>query len=266
MSGGAAVPGGEVGSASQPGADATARTDDGGRSAAVEHVGKSRTLLVSVLSVVLLLIVGIAVIGLVRPGPVRHWLPAAESTSPPTTVPSTPDPTPTPVLAAASDTGKVPSAAAVEAALDPLIRSARLGSTVHATVLDVASGELLYARNADVPTTPASTTKLLTAAAVLSARGPAYRIGTRAVAGSSPGEVVLVGGGDATLSIDADGQFPGAARLDRLAQQVTKALGDTESYNRRKNGSIACSADPRRHRAGTPTTSRRWDRCPGSRP
>ena len=212
--------------------------------------------------------------GLVRPGLVRNWLPAAESTSPPTTVPSTPDPTPTPVLAAASDTGKVPSAAAVEAALDPLIRSARLGSTVHATVLDVASGELLYARNADVPTTPASTTKLLTAAAVLSARGPAYRIGTRAVAGSSPGEVVLVGGGDATLSIDADGQFPGAARLDRLAQQVTKALGDTEPTRVLVDTSLFSGSDlravlhhpARRHRAGTPTTSRRWDRCPGSRP
>jgi D-alanyl-D-alanine carboxypeptidase/D-alanyl-D-alanine-endopeptidase (penicillin-binding protein 4) len=84
---------------------------------------------------------------------------------------------------------------------------------------------VLYSRNADVPATPASTTKLLTAAAVLSARGPAYRISTRVVAGSAPGEVVLVGGGDPTLSVNAKALFPGAARLDQLAAQVKKSLG-----------------------------------------
>ena len=56
-------------------------------------------------------------------------------------------------------------------------------------------------------------TWLLTAAAVLATRGPAYRIPTRAVAGATPGEVVLVGGGDPTLAIDDNGHYPGAARL-----------------------------------------------------
>ena len=74
---------------------------------------------------------------------------------------------------------------------------------------------------------PASTTKLITAATVLAARGPAYRIATRVVAGSAPGEVVLVGGGDPTLAINATGSYPGAARLDLLAAQVKKALGGT---------------------------------------
>jgi len=45
------------------------------------------------------------------------------------------------------------------------------------------------------------------------------------VAGAEPGEVVLIGGGDPTLSVDAKGQFPGAARLDKLAAQVEKAMG-----------------------------------------
>nr|BFE67298.1 hypothetical protein GCM10020092_005990 [Actinoplanes digitatis] len=36
---------------------------------------------------------------------------------------------------------------------------------------------------------------------------------------------MLVGGGDPTLSVDAKGQFPGAARLDKLAAQVEKAMG-----------------------------------------
>ncbi|PSK61230.1 D-alanyl-D-alanine carboxypeptidase DacB [Micromonospora sp. MH33] len=74
---------------------------------------------------------------------------------------------------------------------------------------------------------PASVTKLATGVAVLAARGPAYRIPTRAVAGAAPGEVVLVGGGDPTLAVDKDGFYPGAARLDDLAAQVRKALGGT---------------------------------------
>jgi D-alanyl-D-alanine carboxypeptidase/D-alanyl-D-alanine-endopeptidase (penicillin-binding protein 4) len=63
---------------------------------------------------------------------------------------------------------------------------------------------------------------------VLAARGPAYRLTTRAVAGREPGEVVLVGGGDPTLAVNTVGQFPGAARLDRLAAQVKRALGGTK--------------------------------------
>ncbi|WP_250031529.1 D-alanyl-D-alanine carboxypeptidase/D-alanyl-D-alanine endopeptidase [Paractinoplanes maris] len=110
-------------------------------------------------------------------------------------------------------------------AIDPLVKSAALGTKVHVAVLDVASGDVLYARNADTMTTPASTTKLLTAAAVLDARGPSYRLSTRAVAGNAPGEVVLVGGGDPTLATTKNKLFPGAARLDLLAAQVKKSLG-----------------------------------------
>ena len=164
------------------------------------------------------------VVGVVRPGPVDDWLaePAATTPAP---APITPDPAPTPVLLAAGDRGAAPDAARMKAVLDPLVGSPAVGRKVHVSVLDVASDQVLYARNADLTTTPASTTKLLTAAAVLAARGPAHRLTTRAVAGGTPGEVVLVGGGDPTLSIDKRGQFPGAARLDQLARQVEKALG-----------------------------------------
>jgi len=179
--------------------------------------------LVVVLSVVVGLIVTVGVVGLVRPGPVKGWLSSAESTKP--TAAASADPTPTPVLAAAADGGKQPTPDAVKAALDPLVGSPLLGTSVHVAVLDVASSGVLYARNADIPTTPASTTKLLTAVSVLAVRGPAYRLSTTAVAGSAPGEVVLVGGGDPTLSVDAKALYPGAARLDQLAAQVKKALG-----------------------------------------
>jgi len=131
------------------------------------------------------------------------------------------------VLAGAGSGGKEPDAARLKAAIDPLVSAKALGSTVSVSVVDVASGQTLYDRQADVPATPASTTKLLTAATVLASRGPGYRLSTTAVAGSAPGEVVLVGGGDPTLSVNAKGLYPGAARLDQLAAQVKQALGGT---------------------------------------
>jgi serine-type D-Ala-D-Ala carboxypeptidase/endopeptidase (penicillin-binding protein 4) len=170
-------------------------------------------------------LVAVAVVGLVeKPGPIAGWF---GDSSTPAPVATTPEPTPTPVLAAATSQGRAPTADAVKKALDPLVKSSALGSTVHVSVLDVAAAQVLYAQNADIPTTPASTTKILTAVTALAARGPAYRLATRAVAGETAGEVVIIGGGDPTLSADAKGQFPGAARLDLLAQQVKKAMGGT---------------------------------------
>ncbi|MEV4635818.1 D-alanyl-D-alanine carboxypeptidase/D-alanyl-D-alanine-endopeptidase [Actinoplanes sp. NPDC049548] len=158
-----------------------------------------------------------------KPGPVDGWL-AAEPTATPSAS-RTPDPAPTPVLVAAGPGGTAPTADGVKAAIGPLVDAPALGSRVNVSVVDAATGDPLFEQNAGTGTTPASTTKLLTAATVLAARGPAYRLSTRAVAGTQPGEVVLVGGGDPTLAVDADDQFPGAARLDKLAAQVKKALG-----------------------------------------
>ncbi|WP_308120833.1 D-alanyl-D-alanine carboxypeptidase/D-alanyl-D-alanine endopeptidase [Paractinoplanes bogorensis] len=172
------------------------------------------------------LVLAAGIVGLVRPGPVDKWL-SAETTSAPAPSPTTPDPSPTPVLVAAAGGGTAPTPESVTRAIDPLVKSPALGTKVHVAVLDVASDQVLYARNADTMTTPASTTKLLTAAAVLDARGPSYRLSTRVVAGSTPGEVVLIGGGDPTLATAKNALFPGAARLDLLADQVKKALGTT---------------------------------------
>jgi D-alanyl-D-alanine carboxypeptidase/D-alanyl-D-alanine-endopeptidase (penicillin-binding protein 4) len=94
-------------------------------------------------------------------------------------------------------------------------------------VVDVATGQKLFGQNETDPAVPASTMKLVTATAVLAKLGPAAQLHTRAVAGANPGEVVLVGGGDPTLAVNATGSYPGAARLDDLAGQVTKALGST---------------------------------------
>ncbi|RZU50648.1 D-alanyl-D-alanine carboxypeptidase/D-alanyl-D-alanine-endopeptidase (penicillin-binding protein 4) [Krasilnikovia cinnamomea] len=185
-----------------------------------------RTVLISALAAVLLLVVAAATVLVARPGPVRGWL-AADPTAR-ATAPATPEPSPTPVLRAADAEAPAPSAAGVQDALASLVKAPALGSRVNVSVVDAATGEALFEQNADAMTIPASTTKLITAATVLAARGPAYRLSTRAVAGAKPGEVVIVGGGDPTLAVNGKGQFPGAARLDRLAAQVRKALGDTK--------------------------------------
>jgi D-alanyl-D-alanine carboxypeptidase/D-alanyl-D-alanine-endopeptidase (penicillin-binding protein 4) len=174
---------------------------------------------------VLVLLAAAGALFVVRPGPVESWL-AGEPAATPSAV-ATPEPIPTPVLAAADTEAVAPSAAGVRAAIAGLVTAPALGSQVRVSVVDGATGDPLFERGADTMTTPASTTKLVTAATVLAARGPAYRLTTRAVSGDEPGEVVLIGGGDPSLSVDADGQFPGAARLDRLAAQVKKAMGGT---------------------------------------
>ena len=137
------------------------------------------------------------------------------------------DPPPEPVLAGAATDAPMPSADGVEAAIAPLVPAPGwvAGSTSRWWTWPPGSACTGAARTC--PTLPASTTKLITAATVLATRGPDYRIPTRAVAGDSPGEVVLVGGGDPTLAVNATGSYPGAARLDQLAGQVKQSLGGT---------------------------------------
>ncbi|MCW2566475.1 MAG: D-alanyl-D-alaninecarboxypeptidase/D-alanyl-D-alanine-endopeptidase, partial [Mycobacterium sp.] len=107
--------------------------------------------------------------------------------------------TPAAVLAPDDGTGPAPAAAALARELAPLLADRRLGRSVSVSVVDAEAGDVLLDRRAGVPVAPASTTKIVTAAAVLAAVGPDRRLDTRAVAGAAPGDVVLVGGGDPTL-------------------------------------------------------------------
>jgi D-alanyl-D-alanine carboxypeptidase/D-alanyl-D-alanine-endopeptidase (penicillin-binding protein 4) len=132
-----------------------------------------------------------------------------------------------PVLQGIGDTAPVPTAAGLDAALGGLFGTADLGSLAVGSVMDAETGQLLWQHNGTAAVSPASTAKLITAAAVLSTRGPDYRIATKAVAGPNPGDVVLIGGGDPTLAAGANTYYRGAARLDLLAQQVKQALGKT---------------------------------------
>jgi len=131
------------------------------------------------------------------------------------------------VLAAMDSQAPLPSQAALTPLLAPLLAASALGPHITASVVDVTTGQVLYSSEPDAAMTPASTTKVVTAATALAARGPTYRIQTRVVAGAQPGEVVIIGGGDPTLAVFPTSYYPGAPRLDDLAAQVKAALGGT---------------------------------------
>ncbi|WP_307854423.1 D-alanyl-D-alanine carboxypeptidase/D-alanyl-D-alanine-endopeptidase [Micromonospora sp. C31] len=175
-----------------------------------------------VLATVLVLVLAAVGIAVVRPGPVADWL--GDEPTGRTTAPAA-EPVPVAVLAGADANAPMPTPEGVRSALAPLVGVPALGDRVHVSVADVATGQPLFGLGEDAGTVPASVTKLVTGVTVLAARGPAYRIPTRAVSGAAPGEVVIVGGGDPTLAVDRKGFYPGAARLDDLAAQVRDALG-----------------------------------------
>lgn len=117
-----------------------------------------------------------------------------------------------PVFAAAGS-GQAPASLAADLAarLKPLMAAPGLGTVRVGSVVDVASGQVLYDHGAGTATTPASTTKLATAVAALGTLGGAFTLTTTAVA-TGGDRVVLVGGGDPTLT------------LDRLAADTAAAL------------------------------------------
>ncbi|SMH46277.1 D-alanyl-D-alanine carboxypeptidase / D-alanyl-D-alanine-endopeptidase (penicillin-binding protein 4) [Rathayibacter oskolensis] len=142
---------------------------------------------------------------------------AAVATAPPP-VESTPTPTPRPT--GADTTRALRTCSVAAAAADP-----RLGS-MQARVVDAATGDVLFDRGGSTASRTASALKILTAASALAVLGPDTRIATTVVRGTDPGSIVLVGGGDLTLSRLPSGQesfYDGAAHLDDLAAQVERA-------------------------------------------
>ena len=131
---------------------------------------------------------------------------------------ATPEPVLVPTVIAGSN-APMPTRAGLEARLTPLLTSRSMGVSA-AIVLDPATGEFLFDRGAQSPQVPASTTKLVTAAAALHLLGAQTRLATTVLsAGSS---LTLVGGGDATL---VTGTRPrSAASLADLARTTATAL------------------------------------------
>ena len=153
-------------------------------------------------------------------------LAAVTETPSPTPTPTPTETTPPPRAAPANVTAASPlrSCSVADLAAD-----SRLGE-FQAQVVNAGTGEILFDRGGDTPSRAASVLKVLTSAAALSILGPDYRASTTVVAGSEPGQVVLVGGGDLTLSSTPTGDEPfytGAAHLDALAEQARTAMGGT---------------------------------------
>jgi D-alanyl-D-alanine carboxypeptidase/D-alanyl-D-alanine-endopeptidase (penicillin-binding protein 4) len=140
-------------------------------------------------------------------------------------VATSPPPAPvdfSPGLRAPDAAAPAPSPAGVAAALAGPTGESGLGNLT-GIVLDPATGQALWESDANTPLVPASTTKLLTAAAALLSLDPAEELVTKVVEGATPGEVIIVGGGDLTVSSLEPGQesvYPGAAYLADLVEQV----------------------------------------------
>ncbi|MFB8107489.1 D-alanyl-D-alanine carboxypeptidase/D-alanyl-D-alanine-endopeptidase [Streptomyces sp. NPDC056007] len=138
------------------------------------------------------------------------------------TLPGAPEPAPSAAaVLAALDTAHTRSApqdpASLRTALAPLIGAPELGTRTAASVIDTATGKKLYGRGAATPMTPASTVKIATTVAALSALGPDHRIATTVRLSEDARTLTLVGGGDPTLS---------KAALKSLAVSAAKALGE----------------------------------------
>ncbi|WP_244188597.1 D-alanyl-D-alanine carboxypeptidase/D-alanyl-D-alanine endopeptidase [Streptomyces yokosukanensis] len=115
-----------------------------------------------------------------------------------------------------------PGGKALSDVLRPLLSASALGGAHTAAVVDVATGRRVYAADAGKALAPASTTKIATAVAALSALGPDHRLTTRAALEPDTGELVLVGGGDPTLT--AHEKPDGWASLRTLAADTAEAL------------------------------------------
>ncbi|MGW2745905.1 D-alanyl-D-alanine carboxypeptidase/D-alanyl-D-alanine endopeptidase [Streptomyces sp. NPDC001450] len=115
-----------------------------------------------------------------------------------------------------------PGQKALADVLGPLLDAPALGGGHAAAVVDVSTGKQLYGTAAGQAFTPASTTKIATAVAALSALGPDHRLTTRAALEPDTRELVLVGGGDPTLT--AHPEADGWASLRTLAADAAAAL------------------------------------------
>ncbi|GAA3556823.1 D-alanyl-D-alanine carboxypeptidase/D-alanyl-D-alanine-endopeptidase [Amycolatopsis ultiminotia] len=115
-------------------------------------------------------------------------------------------------------------------------------SQLTGSVIDPSNGSVLWDHSSNTALTPASTTKILTVSAALLAMDPTKRLTTKIVQGRQPGTVILVGGGDPTLTALPQGTdsplYPGAAHVDDLVAQVKKVAGnvsnvqvDVSAYN-----------------------------------
>ncbi|HEU4361075.1 MAG TPA: D-alanyl-D-alanine carboxypeptidase/D-alanyl-D-alanine-endopeptidase [Mycobacterium sp.] len=137
-------------------------------------------------------------------------------------VPEPPLATASPAVVPVGDTAPMPTGSGLAAVLAAVAADPDLGR-LGGRISDAMTGRQLWAQQDELPLQPASTNKVLTAAAALLSLDPGARITTRVITGSQPGVIVLVGAGDPTLSAAPPGQqtwYRQAARIGDLAAQI----------------------------------------------
>lgn len=131
---------------------------------------------------------------------------------------------PAPQVVPAPPNAPAPTAAGLSAALAQVVANPDLGAFA-GMVSDADSGATLWSQDADRAMIPSSTAKILLSAAALLALPADSRVTTKVVTGTAPNELVLVGGGDPTLTAQPDGKgyYPDAPRLSDLVEQIRKS-------------------------------------------
>ncbi len=120
-----------------------------------------------------------------------------------------------PAPAAADELPLSPTDQTVRDQLDVRSLAPRLGPDLAGLVTDAETGQVLWTGSGDELQIPASTVKLVTAANALATFGPEHRFTTRVMTGATSRRVVLVGGGDPSLS---------RADLRRLARTTASTV------------------------------------------
>lgn len=143
----------------------------------------------------------------------------------PTAPGAVPAPDVEPALAPLDPTAPIPAADQVLALAQGLVADPRMGTSTGVVVTDTLTGQVLADLDGARPRVPASTAKLLTAMAAMTALGPDRTLDTTVVQ-PAPGHVVLVGGGDMMLAADAGSPdaVNGRAGLVDLAAQTARGL------------------------------------------
>ena len=143
-----------------------------------------------------------------------------------------------------------PTSGGLADALEPLLKDPALGPLRTASVMDATTGEQLFGSGEGKAAIPASTIKIATAVAALDALGADHRLETRVVAGPKPGEIVLVGGGDPTLTAEKAKGAHGPASLQELADRTAKVLERQGLEKIRLDYDVSRYSGPARHRIG----------------
>jgi D-alanyl-D-alanine carboxypeptidase/D-alanyl-D-alanine-endopeptidase (penicillin-binding protein 4) len=219
---------------------------------------RSRTIAITAVVVLVVALGGAA--GLDATGHLPGGLIGNSSPTPsPTTSPTPVRPPAAAVLRPATSTAAV---ALRTGRLRALLDGPALGPGVGAVVVDATTGGVVLDQDDATARTPASIAKLTTTAAALMTLGPGRRLATRVVAGATPGEIVLVGAGDATLTVRKPraGDYPRLASLSALADATAAALRSQPASGSSTTASSASpsatsSASPSATSSGTPSAT-----------